>query len=200
MKRRPRVPLTLSLSLSRYELELSKPYHRYVAIELLELASFREGCAFASLEYSPMPLEEPEPPGPRPSTVWQRFDGASLASHIERANTEVKALLAAEEQDADDRQATEETPIRLVNARFLMALEKAGSPLPSRNEVPEVSCQTHRAELPAGTLVHSAPIWVLRNASFTAPPFFDPRRKCSLICRLCYRWRSQFMASCVFYL
>ena len=29
----------------------------HVAIELLELASFREGCAFASLEYSPMPLE-----------------------------------------------------------------------------------------------------------------------------------------------
>ena len=29
-----------------YELNLERPYERYVAIELLDLASFRAGCAF----------------------------------------------------------------------------------------------------------------------------------------------------------
>lgn len=136
--------------------------------------------------YAPNPPPEPEPTGPRPSTVWQRLDGASLASHIHTANEEIRHLLAeagsASKQESlqaaltSDEAAPENgagaasaaaTPaaaataaattaadsgvdaaaheaqsfageaIRLVNARFLLALEAEGARLPLREEIPE---------------------------------------------------------------
>ena len=56
--------------------------------------------------YSPVPPPEPAPTGPRPSTVWQRFDGDGLAAMLEEASDEALAILAEATANDDDDDAT----------------------------------------------------------------------------------------------